>query len=78
MKILNLQTRTLDERRELAIPGDKDQTINFCVDHFIKVALDAIEDHDFFAVALSGGSTPKAIFNRLVLPENQKRFLGKR
>ncbi len=54
-----------DERRNIVIPGDKETTIQFCTDHFIKVANDSISDHGAFYVALSGGSTPKAIFNLL-------------
>lgn len=61
---------TLDERRLLALPGNAEETIRFCVDHFFFVANEAIAEHGYFAVALSGGSTPKAIFTALSLPEN--------
>lgn len=63
-----------DKRRDLVIPGKKEETLAFCVEHFIKTANDAVNDHGFFAVALSGGSTPKAIFERLALPANAKRI----
>jgi len=66
--------KRLDKRRDIVIPGMKEETLNFCVEHFIKTANDAIKDHGFFAVALSGGSTPKAIFERLSLPANAKRI----
>lgn len=56
-----------DERRDLAIPGDTAQTLKFCVAHFISIGLEAIADHGYFAVALSGGNTPKAIFQLLSL-----------
>ncbi|MCP5507552.1 MAG: 6-phosphogluconolactonase [Chlamydiales bacterium] len=36
--------------------------------HFIECANIAIDDHGYFAVALSGGSTPKAIFHGLSSP----------
>lgn len=54
-----------DERRDLVVPGDYTQTLAFSVDHFLKIAKSAIQKHGCFFVALSGGSTPKAIFERL-------------
>lgn len=59
------QIETYDERRDIIIPGDQKATIHFCVNHFLSVGNDAIDTHGFYAVALSGGSTPKAIFNEL-------------
>jgi 6-phosphogluconolactonase len=54
-----------DERRNIVIPGDKNTTIEFCVKHFLYCASEAIKHHDKFFVALSGGSTPKAIYDLL-------------
>lgn len=51
--------------KKIKLPGDKDQTIQFAVDHFIYIGKHAIATHGKFHVALSGGSTPKAIFERL-------------
>jgi 6-phosphogluconolactonase len=65
---------SFDDRRNIAIPGDKKTTIQFCIEHFIDVSAKAIADHGFFAVALSGGSTPKALFQTLTSPENIKRM----
>lgn len=56
---------TLDSKHKIALPGDHDTTLSVAVDLWIEMALAAIQDHDFFAVALSGGSTPKKIFQRL-------------
>lgn len=56
----------LDNRRLIIIPGGYEETLDYCINHWIETALTAIEDHDFFAVALSGGSTPKAIYKGLV------------
>ncbi|NGX43116.1 MAG: 6-phosphogluconolactonase [Chlamydiae bacterium] len=67
-----------DERRDAVIPGDKATTIQFCVDHFIRLAEDAIAHHGYFATALSGGSTPKAIFERLSDPKYRERIEWKR
>ena len=54
-----------DERRDIAHPGNQEQSVIFAVEHFINCAKEAIADHSFFSVALSGGSTPKAIFESL-------------
>lgn len=61
-----------DERRDIAIPGDYEQTLQFCIELFFKVARKAIADHGYFAVALSGGSTPKAIYQGILkaAPQN--------
>lgn len=55
----------IDKRRHLIIPGNKEATLAFCMDHFIDCYRAAIHDHGFFTVALSGGSTPKAIYAKL-------------
>lgn len=52
----------------LIVPGDKDTTLHYAANHFVSLARAAIEDHGFFAVALSGGSTPKAIYELLCGP----------
>jgi 6-phosphogluconolactonase len=57
--------KSWDERRNLALPGDLSQTIAFAVDHWIKLARHAIASSGRFIVALSGGSTPKLIFEKL-------------
>ncbi len=55
----------LEQRAELVIPGDTAATLDFCVIHFLKIAEEAIRTKGHFHVALSGGSTPKAIYERL-------------
>lgn len=62
--------QTLDEKRKLALPGDAEVTVAFAADLWIEIAQQSIDDHGFFAVALSGGSTPKKIFQRLCSLEN--------
>ncbi|MDJ0652305.1 MAG: 6-phosphogluconolactonase [Simkaniaceae bacterium] len=54
-----------DERRDIACPGNREVTLTFAVEHFIHCGKEAMKNHEFFAVALSGGSTPKAIFEKL-------------
>ncbi|HEY5260064.1 MAG TPA: 6-phosphogluconolactonase, partial [Rhabdochlamydiaceae bacterium] len=51
----------LEKRARLVIPGDTQTTLNYCVDHFLKTAREAIQSKGHFNVALSGGSTPKKI-----------------
>jgi len=63
-----------DERRDLAIPGDYQETLRFCVEHFIDICQKSIQKHGAFFVALSGGSTPNAIFEELSSPQHQSRI----
>jgi len=60
-----LNKRHLDARRDLVIPGDTEATLDFCCAHWVGVCKQAIQNHDAFFVALSGGTTPKAIFQQL-------------
>lgn len=63
---MNLEPyRIIDNRRKIVIPGDQEITLAFAADLWIEMARVAIADHGFFAVALSGGSTPKKIYQRL-------------
>lgn len=57
-----------DERRSLAIPGSEKETLTFCVEHIILAYKEAVKKTGSFTVALSGGSTPKAIFFLLTTP----------
>lgn len=54
-----------DERRDIYIAGNAEETLAFATNHWITEAEGAIERTGRFAVALSGGSTPKAIFEKL-------------
>lgn len=54
-----------NERWHLIRPGDASQTVVYAVEHFLAVAHESIAHHGAFYVALSGGSTPKAIFQKL-------------
>ncbi len=68
MLIEKLKPRNWDPQRDLIVPGDNQTTLVFCVEHFIAAAQQGIRDHGAFYVALSGGSTPKAIFSLLTQP----------
>ncbi len=61
-----------DERRNYVILKDQQHAIAFCVSHFLALAKAAIEAHGQFSVALSGGSTPKAIFQNLASAKESK------
>jgi len=63
----------LDQRRDIVFPGDHDQTLQYAVNHWVQCANDAIEDHGFFVVALSGGSTPKKIFQALASDQYRQK-----
>ncbi len=54
-----------DDRRDLAVPGKRPIALAFCVEHFIRCAKHCITEYGAFHVALSGGSTPKSIFQIL-------------
>lgn len=54
-----------DERRDLIILENKHEAIEFAVEHWIHSSKRAIQQKGRFAVALSGGSTPKAIYESL-------------
>lgn len=61
----------LDLRRKIALPGDHDITLAFAADLWAQIADESIQEHGFFAVALSGGSTPKKIFQKLCTMEER-------
>ncbi|HSX11672.1 MAG TPA: 6-phosphogluconolactonase [Chlamydiales bacterium] len=56
-----------DDRRNVFIGGDTQAAIAFATEHWIHCAERAIQHRGRFAVALSGGSTPKAIYQSLAL-----------
>jgi len=51
--------------RRLLVPGDRQSTITFAVEHLTKKIKQGLEVRPFFCLALSGGSTPKAIYQGL-------------
>lgn len=63
--MLTAAIQSWDERRDWIVPGDTKQTIAFAVEHWIHTAQRAIQQRARFTVALSGGSTPKAIYEQL-------------
>ncbi len=57
--------KSWDERRDYYVAESEKETIGFAVEHWVHSAQRAIQQRGRFAVALSGGSTPKAIYERL-------------
>ena len=70
--LINIQQ--FDSKRNVAILKNQEQTIDFCVEYFIYIAKKAIADHGNFFVALSGGSTPKVIFEELANPLHRDKL----
>lgn len=62
-----------DARRYIAVCENQDAMIHFCVEQFIDASERAIQQSGNFSVALSGGSTPKRIFQALTSPKNRNR-----
>jgi len=54
-----------DDRREIVVPGDIQETLLFAAEHWIHTAKRSIQQRGRFAPALSGGSTPKSIYQIL-------------
>jgi 6-phosphogluconolactonase len=65
---------SIDERRDLICPGDRSATLQFCIQHFLTIGQEAIALRGAFHVALSGGSTPKAIYAGLTEPRYRKQL----
>jgi 6-phosphogluconolactonase len=63
------QIKDVDGRREIAILSDHNEAVRFAAKHFVTLGSEAIRERGYFHVALSGGSTPKAIFHLLAQPE---------
>jgi 6-phosphogluconolactonase len=59
--------RPHDERRQLAIFPTQQEALAFATQHWLSVAREAIGKRGRFLVALSGGSTPKSLYEKLAL-----------
>ncbi len=74
MDIIEQLRQPVDNRRDIIIGEDKFHTIQLAVHHFIQVAQNAISERNVFHVALSGGSTPKAIYTCLAEEPNKDQI----
>lgn len=57
--------RPWDERRDILVPGDRAETIHFCLKHIIAVYQKSVAAHGNFSFVLAGGSTPKELYHLL-------------
>lgn len=60
--------KAYDDRRDIVILENKDQATLFTAKYFLQAAEKALSEKDSFSVALSGGSTPKAVYGILASP----------
>jgi 6-phosphogluconolactonase len=63
-----------DDRRDIVIPGNHEETLKFAAAHFVSQSNEAVKAHGNFFVALSGGSTPKKIYEKVCAPPLQKEM----
>lgn len=57
----------IDDRRKMIAINGHQNTIEFMALHFIAAAKEAIMNRGHFYVALSGGSTPRAVYSELAI-----------
>ena len=60
--------------REIIICRDAEELSRKAAEQFVSLANDAVKDHGRFSVALSGGSTPKALYSLLASPVFNSRI----
>lgn len=58
---------------DIALFETSGDAVAFAASHFIAIATEAIQNRGSFSVALSGGSTPKAIFAELAKPGQREK-----
>ncbi len=61
---------TFDNRRNVFIGKNTEEAILFAVEHWLDTAKRSIQQRGRFCVALSGGSTPKAIYQKVILDKD--------
>lgn len=65
LKIDAKNIQPIDDRRGAVVPGNQEEAIRFSAKHWIEIAKKSIAERGRFAVALSGGSTPNAIYRAI-------------
>jgi 6-phosphogluconolactonase len=66
--------RIYNDFSDIVIGSSPEATVDLCVDHFVDIAAASIARNGRFTVALSGGSTPKAIFKALASAAHRSRI----
>lgn len=74
MGLEHIKITSWDQRRDLLIPGNQEAALDFCLRHFIAKARESIKERGKFTVALSGGSTPKALYRKLASREHREEI----
>jgi 6-phosphogluconolactonase len=69
-----LKAKFFDDRRDIIVPGNAHETLVFCARQFLDIGNSAIKENGIFCAALSGGSTPKALFQLLASPEYRSKI----
>jgi 6-phosphogluconolactonase len=64
----------LSESKTLIFPGDEHATITYATEEIVTKANEAIAERGQFTIALSGGSTPKKIYQMLKTPKYRDRI----
>lgn len=59
---------SFDTRRDIIIPGNTEETVQFSASQFLQIGREAIKERGQFSVALSGGQTPSSIYQQLSKP----------
>lgn len=54
-----------DDRRDIIIKNSREETIDFASSHFIDLAKKSIQEKGQFSIALSGGGTPKPVYEKI-------------
>ncbi|MBF8263262.1 MAG: pgl [Parachlamydiales bacterium] len=62
------QIQSIDDRRDAVILSTMEEATRYAVEHWVRLAKASIAERGRFAVALSGGSTPNAIYKMLASP----------
>lgn len=55
--------------QQIRVFADPASLADAAAKHIVERALAAVDDHERFTIALSGGSTPRAVFQRLAQPD---------
>lgn len=66
--------QSVDDRKNIVICENEQGAIDFSVNHWIRIAKESISKKGSFQVALSGGSTPKKIFQTLCLSPYKEKI----
>jgi 6-phosphogluconolactonase len=68
LRIDPTHVQSIDDRRDALVLPDAPEAIRYAVEHWVAAAQVFIAKKGRFAVALSGGSTPNAIYQMLATP----------